>query len=80
MKPIDCVDIALVPELGTDRSWLEMTRADGEKFRAELSAAHVSTLHQQIHAAFMARNPQMKPGEAKSAERNPAEPKSPAAA
>ena len=80
MKPIDCAEIALVPEMGTDRTWLEMTGADGEKVRAGLSPAHVSALHQQIHAAFMARNPQMKPGEAKPAEQKPGEPKPPSAA
>jgi hypothetical protein len=79
MKPIDCAEIALVPETGTDRVWLEMTGAAGEKIRAGLSSAHVSTLHQQIHAAFMARNPQTKPGEAKPPEATQADQKPPAA-
>ena len=80
MKPMDCAEIALVPELGTDRTWLEITDAGGEKIRAGLAPAHVSTLHQQIHAAFMARNPQMKPGEAKPADQTLAEAKPPASA
>jgi len=60
MKPIDCAEIARVPEAGTDRTWLDMTGADGARIRAGLSPAHVSTLNRRS-AAFWARHPAPKP-------------------
>jgi len=61
MKPMKCAAIALVPEAGTDRVWLEIAGAGGERLRAGLSPAHVSALHQHSRAAFAARNPAPKP-------------------
>lgn len=74
MKPMDCAQISLAAEAGTDRVLLELTGTAGEQVRAELSPAHLSTLHQQIHAAFAARNPAPKPAETPAAAAKPAGP------
>jgi hypothetical protein len=54
---MDCTGIALSAESGTDTVTLELKGGAGEQIRARLLPAHLSSLHQQIHAVIMARNP-----------------------
>lgn len=54
---MDCAEVALSAEAGTDSVTLDLKGTDGEHVRMQLSPAHLSTLHQQIHAVFLARNP-----------------------
>jgi hypothetical protein len=67
---MDCAEVALSAEAGTDSVTLDLKGTDGVHVRMQLSPAHLSTLHQQIHAVFMARNP--KPAGAAAAAGAPA--------